>query len=436
MFGWRTTDAAESSSSGGDGNVNFNLNAAAAAAAEEFDDPSSSARASEEVEAPPTSSTTTGRITRGLFGFVRNIVFRTTTSESPAAARAMMNGESSSSDSGGDNQNAHVNTAGSSSDDTASSFASMSLRSMISITSIAAPHVAKKRVQFSGQVLIRLIPNLDDIGQSKNNCWWQRNDYDTFEHNNTKIEEMMKRNYYGTISLTAGQRSRRSRSRQRRTMLQQQPRRSNSADSQDSNDSSVGDNIDGAGGDDNENDYEDRFEYCTRGLECRTIVSERQRSKSRDDARRALFGGPFGSGAMFDNHDIVADNYSRACFANVQGAYMRGLYDEEVMKEILQNDTEFLIYYHNVMTPPGDTASPRPLLSTTIVIPPPPPPASTTPNSSAVSPAQLQVYRKEREQYMKSRSKRRYRTTSGNTAAAASASSASAKSAERAPSTD
>ena len=429
MFGRKTTAG---DSSGDD--ANFNLNAAASAAAE-FDPSSAPVLAVPAVEAAPAAaSTTTGRITRGLFGFVRNIVFRTTASESPAAARAMMNGESSSSDSGGGDNN-HVNAAGSSSDDTASSFASMSLRSIVSITSIVAGgggDTTKKRVSFSGQVLIRVIPNLDDIGTAAcANCWWQRNDYDTFEHNNTRIEEMMKRNYYGTISLTAGQRSRRSRSRQRQRMLQ--PRRSNSADSQDSNDSSVGD-ID-AGDNDNE-EYEDRFEYCTRGLECRTIVAERQRSKSRDDARRALFGGPFGSGAMFDNHDVIADNYARACYANVQGAYMRGLYDEEVMKELLHNDAEFLVYYHNVMTtsPDNDEINPRPVLSTTIVVPPPPPPpSSTTPNSSAVSPAQLQVYRKEREQYMKSRSKRRYRTT---TAASNATTEATAKSAERAPSTD
>ena len=351
-----------------------------------------------------------GRITR-VFGFVKNLVFNRT---SDSAARAMGNGGAAADGGGGGTGD---NRTPSSSDDTSDSFASMSLRSIISITSImdgtgGEGGGRRRKVKFSGNVLIRVIPNLDEIGTANHNIyWWQRNDYDTFEHNNTRIEELMTKSYYGTIGLTAGRKSRHS---QRRPQYSSQPKRSNSADSYDSTDSN-----DGGGStmsrNGNGNINEDRFEYCTRGLECRTPIAERQRSKSRDDARHALFGGPFGSGAMFENNDVIAETYERACFPNVQAAHMRGLYDEKVMKELLQDDDEFLIYYHDTINKSNEKDN-HGKASTSIV---PPPPSyygvGGTPTSSAVSPAQLQQFRKEREKYMKSRSKRRYRNNTAGT---------------------
>ena len=359
-----------------------------------------------------------GRITR-VFGFVKNLVFNRT---SDSAARAMGSGGATAADGGGGGTG--DNRTPSSSDDTSDSFASMSLRSIISITSImdgtggGEGSGRRRKVKFSGNVLIRVIPNLDEIGTANHNIyWWQRNDYDTFEHNNTRIEELMTKSYYGTIGLTAGRKSnsRQSRHSQRRPQYSsQQPKRSNSADSYDSTDSN-----DGGGStmsrNGNGNINEDRFEYCTRGLECRTPIAERQRSKSRDDARHALFGGPFGSGAMFENNDVIAETYERACFPNVQAAHMRGLYDEKVMKELLQDDDEFLIYYHDTINKSNEKDN-HGKASTSIV---PPPPSyygvGGTPTSSAVSPAQLQQFRKEREKYMKSRSKRRYRNNTTGT---------------------
>ena len=359
-----------------------------------------------------------GRITR-VFGFVKNLVFNRT---SDSAARAMGSGGGAADGGGGGGTG--DNRTPSSSDDTSDSFASMSLRSIISITSImdgtggGEGGSRRRKVKFSGNVLIRVIPNLDEIGTANHNIyWWQRNDYDTFEHNNTRIEELMTKSYYGTIGLTAGRKSnsRQSRHSQRRPQYSSQPpKRSNSADSYDSTDSNDGGGSSTMSRNGNGNINEDRFEYCTRGLECRTPIAERQRSKSRDDARHALFGGPFGSGAMFENNDVIAETYERACFPNVQAAHMRGLYDEKVMKELLQDDDEFLIYYHDILKKSEKDNNNNGKTSTTSIVPPPPSyygVVGGTPTSSAVSPAQLQQFRKEREEYMKSRSKRRYRNT-------------------------